>query len=99
MGRTEGASGSAGMRLIQDYAASAEAVTVDSEIMRLLQKVWPWNSSVSWFSRMSNCGAGLSMKMDREIQNICVNPLERCRDFKCKSLFADEHTPRIIIYH
>ena len=29
------------------------------------------------------------MKMDREIQNICVNPLERCRDYKCKSLFAD----------
>ena len=27
--------------------------------------------------------------MDREIQNICVNPLERCRDYKCKSLFAD----------
>ena len=24
------------------------------------------------------------MKMDREIQNICINPLERCRDYKCK---------------
>ena len=32
------------------------------------------------------------MKMDREIQNICVNPLERCRDYKCKSLFADDYT-------
>ena len=57
--------------------------------MRLLQKVWPWNPKVSWFSRMSNCRAGLSMKMDREIQNICVNPFERCRDYKCESLFAD----------
>ena len=30
------------------------------------------------------------MKMGCEIQNICVNLLERCRDYKCKSLFADE---------
>ena len=37
------------------------------------------------------------MKMDGEIQNICVNPLERCRDYKCKSLFADVITPNIII--
>ena len=29
------------------------------------------------------------MKMDCEIQNICVNLFERCRDYKCKSLFAD----------
>ena len=26
--------------------------------------------------------------MDCKIQNICVNPLERCLDSKCKSLFA-----------
>ena len=58
--------------------------------MRLLQKVWPWNPKVSWFSRMSICRAGLSIKMDSETQNICVNPFERCQDYKCKGLFADE---------
>ena len=57
--------------------------------MRLLQKVWPWNPRVSWFSWMSNCRVGLSMKMDREIQNISVNLFARYRDYKCKSLFAD----------
>ena len=62
---------------------------VESKIMRLLQKVWPWNPRVSWFSRMSDCRAGLSMKVDREIQNICGNPLEPCPDYKSKSLFAD----------
>ena len=28
--------------------------------------------------------------MDSETQNICVNPFERCQDYKCKGLFADE---------
>ena len=36
MGRTEEASGSSGMWCVRDYAASAEAVTFESEIMRLL---------------------------------------------------------------
>ena len=34
------------------------------------------------------------MKMDHEIQNIYINPLERCRDYKCKSLFADAYRNR-----
>ena len=34
------------------------------------------------------------MKLDGEIQNICVNPLERWRDDQCKSLFAGVALPK-----
>ena len=44
----------------------------------------------NWFSKMANCRVGLSMDVGREIQNICVNPLQGHPVYKCERLFVDD---------